>query len=162
MFDASAFLLNGAYQPTIVMRPGEVQNWHFINSATFYPFNPVLDGHTLQSYARDGNPFDGVYKPFDAATSKQFGNQQWPGNAIYPGGRHSVIVKASDVPGTYYLRAVKAPSSEKNDEIVARIVVEGSAARARQCRRPRIFRVTPTTNRSPTPSSQATAESSAT
>ncbi len=125
MFDASAFLLNGAYQPTIVMRPGEVQNWHFINSATFYPFNPLLDGHTLQSYARDGNPFDGVYKPLDTTTSTQFGNQQWPGNAIYPGGRHSVIVKASDVPGTYYLRAVKAPSSEANDEIVARIVVEG-------------------------------------
>ncbi len=125
LFEASAFLLNGAYQPTIVMRPCEVQNWHFVNSATFYPFNPVLDGHVLQSYARDGNPFNGVYKPFDTATSAQFGNQQWPGNAIYPGGRHSVIVKASDVPGTYYLRSVLAPSSEPNVEIVARIVVEG-------------------------------------
>lgn len=121
----SAFLLNGAYQPTIVMRPGEVQNWHFINSASFYPFNPVLDEHTLFSYARDGNVFDGVFKPFNAATSTQFGNQQWPGNAIYPGGRHSVVFKASNVPGTYYLRAALAPSGAAKEEIVARIVVEG-------------------------------------
>ncbi len=122
----SAWLLNGAYQPTIVMRPGEVQNWHFINSASFFPFNPLLDGHTLLDYARDGNVFNGVFKPFNAATSTQFGNQQWPGNAIYPGGRHSVIIKASDTPGTYYLRAVLAPSSEEQPEIVARIVVEGA------------------------------------
>jgi FtsP/CotA-like multicopper oxidase with cupredoxin domain len=125
--DASAFLLNGAYQPTIVMRPGEVQNWHFINTASFYPFNPVLDQHTLLNYAKDGTVFDRQFKPINAATSTQFGNQQWPGNALYPGGRHSLIVQASLVPGTYYLRSVQAPSSEKKDEIVARIVVEGTA-----------------------------------
>lgn len=124
--NASAFLLNGAYQPTIVMRPGEVQNWHFINTASFYPFNPVLDQHTLLLYAKDGNVFDRKFKPINADTSTQFGNQQWPGNAIYPGGRHSLIVQANSVPGIYYLRAVQAPSSEKKDEIVARIVVEGT------------------------------------
>ncbi len=123
---ASAFLLNGAYQPTIVMRPGEVQNWHFINSASFYPFNPVLDDHTMFNYAKDGNVFDRVFKPFNKATSTLFGNQQWPGNAIYPGGRHSVVLKASDVPGTYYLRAALAPSGAVKEEIVARIVVEGA------------------------------------
>ncbi|MES2946021.1 MAG: multicopper oxidase domain-containing protein, partial [Pseudomonadota bacterium] len=104
----SAFLLNGAYQPTIVMRPGEVQHWHFINTASFYPFNPLLDGHTMQSYARDGNVFDHKFKPVNTATASQFGNQQWPGNTLYPGGRLSVVFKASDTPGTYYLRAVQA------------------------------------------------------
>ncbi|MDB5929109.1 MAG: multicopper oxidase type 2 [Polaromonas sp.] len=123
--DTSAFLLNGAYQPTLVMRPGEVQNWHFINTASFYPFNPVLDGHTLLAYARDGNVFDRKFKPINKATSTEFGNQQWPGNAVYPGGRHSLVVKASNVPGTYFLRAALAPSSEDKEEIVARIVVEG-------------------------------------
>ncbi|MDB5869434.1 MAG: multicopper oxidase type 2, partial [Polaromonas sp.] len=123
--DTSAFLLNGAYQPTIVMRPGEVQNWHFINTASFYPFNPVLDSHTLLAYARDGNVFDRKFRPINKATSTEFGNQQWPGNALYPGGRHSLVVKASDVPGTYFLRAALAPSSEDKEEIVARIVVEG-------------------------------------
>jgi len=125
----SAFLLNGAYQPTIVLRPGEVQNWHFVNSASFYPFNPVLDDHTLLAYAKDGNVFDRVFKPINKATSAQFDSQHWPGNAIYPGGRHSVVIKASDVPGTYYLRAVQAPSSAAKDEIVARIVVEGEPVR---------------------------------
>lgn len=127
---ASAFLLNGAYQPTIVMRPGEVQNWHFINTASFYPFNPVLDEHTMLLYAKDGNVLDQRFKPINLATSSDYAtdgvvnNQQWPGNVLYPGNRNSVIVKASDTPGTYYLRSVKAISSDK-DEIVARVVVEG-------------------------------------
>ena len=108
------------------MRPGEVQNWHFVNSASFFPFNPVLDGHTLWHYAKDGNVFDRRFRPINRETSTQFGNQQWPGNALYPGARHSVVVKASDVPGTYYLRAALAPSSEAKEEIVARIVVEGT------------------------------------
>lgn len=123
--DTSAFLLNGAYQPTIVMRPGEVQNWHFINTASFFPFNPVLDEHTMLHYAKDGNVFAQKFKAINLETSSQFGNQQWPGNAMYPGNRNSVIIKASTVPGVYYLRSVQAPSSEKNNEIVARIVVEG-------------------------------------
>ena len=127
---ASNFLLNGAYQPTLVMRPGEVQSWHFINSSSFYPFNPVMDGHTLQSYARDGNAFDGIFKPVNEGTSNQFGNQQWPGNALYPGNRLSVVIQASMSPGTYFLRSVSAPSSDSNDEIVARIVVEGAAVAA--------------------------------
>src|SRR5256885_4814429 len=44
---AGAFLLNGAYQPTIVMRPGEVQHWHIVNPSSFYPLHPVLDGHVM-------------------------------------------------------------------------------------------------------------------
>ena len=131
--DASAFLLNGAYQPTIVMRPGEVQNWHFINTASFYPFNPVLDEHTMLLYAKDGNVLDQKFKPVNLATSGDYATngivnaQQWPGNVLYPGNRNSVIIKASNTPGTYYLRSVKAISSDQ-DEIVARVVVEGEKA----------------------------------
>jgi FtsP/CotA-like multicopper oxidase with cupredoxin domain len=125
--DSSAFLLNGAFQPTIVMRPGEVQNWHFINTASFYPFNPVLDGHTMLMYAKDGNVLRGSFKPVNKETSAGFSNQQWPGGALYPGNRNSVIVKASATPGTYYLRSMaSAPSHSPENEIVARIVVEGA------------------------------------
>jgi FtsP/CotA-like multicopper oxidase with cupredoxin domain len=129
--DASGFLLNGAFQPTIVMRPGEVQNWHFINTSSFYPFNPVLDDHTMLLYAKDGNVLDQKFKPVNLATSTEHStggvvnNQKWPGNVLYPGNRNSVIVKASSTPGTYYLRSLKAISSQVDDEIVARIVVEG-------------------------------------
>lgn len=122
----TAFMLNGAYQPTIVMRPGEVQNWHFVNSDSFYPFNPMLDGHTLWHYARDGNVFAGKYRPINLETSTQFAGRHWPGNLMYPGNRHSVIVQAASTPGTYFLRSMKAPSSDRDsEEIVARIVVEG-------------------------------------
>jgi FtsP/CotA-like multicopper oxidase with cupredoxin domain len=124
--DSSAWLLNGAFQPTIVMRPGEVQNWHFINTASFYPFNPVLDGHTMWFYAKDGNVFDRQFKPINSSTAGAFDNQHWPGNSMYPGNRNSVIVKASTEPGTYYLRSAQAPSSASVNEVVARIVVEGA------------------------------------
>lgn len=91
-----SFLLNGAYQPTIVMRPGEVQEQHLLNAtASFYPFNPVLDGHTLWAYAKDGNVYDRRFKPMNADNAGQFDDAHWPGNALYPGNRHSLIVKAS-------------------------------------------------------------------
>jgi FtsP/CotA-like multicopper oxidase with cupredoxin domain len=121
----SAFLLNGAYQPTIVMRPGEVQNWHLVNTAAFFPFNPVLDGHTLWGYAKDGNVYDRQFKAMHAGNAAQFDDAHWPGNALYPGNRHSLLVKASDTPGVYYLRSVASPSSDGEEEIVARVVVEG-------------------------------------
>jgi FtsP/CotA-like multicopper oxidase with cupredoxin domain len=119
----SGFLLNGAYQPTLVMRPGEVQIWHFINSGFFYGFNPVLDGHTMQAFARDGNTFAKRFQAIDAGNSADFSNQRWPGNAIYPGGRLSVVVQASTAPGTYYLRSAPVPLGV--EEIVARVLVEG-------------------------------------
>ncbi|ODS91558.1 MAG: hypothetical protein ABS45_10700 [Comamonas sp. SCN 65-56] len=126
VYTPTAFMLNGAYQPTIVMRPGEVQNWHFINSDSFYPFNPVLDEHTLWHYARDGNVFAKKFRSINLETSTQYQGTQWPGNLMYPGNRHSVIVQASSTPGTYFLRSMKAPSSDRDsEEIVARIVVEG-------------------------------------
>lgn len=131
---ASDFVLNGAYQPTLVMRPGEVQIWHFLNVASFFPFNPVLDGHQLQSFSRDGNVFDREFAPVDRTTAAlttadgQVDVQHWPGNALYPGGRLSVVVKASDTPGSYLLRSVKAPSNQYDEEIVACVVVEGEPA----------------------------------
>ena len=140
--DPSVFLLNGAYQPTIVMRPGEVQIWHFINSATFYSFNPLLDGHTMQAFARDGDPIPEVFRPINAATVAQFANpnwqsniQGWPGTFASPGSRISVIVKASDTPGDYLLRSMLSPWTNNvnipiYEEVVARIQVQGTPVQA--------------------------------
>jgi FtsP/CotA-like multicopper oxidase with cupredoxin domain len=133
----SAFFLNGSFQPTIVMRPGEVQVWHFINSATFYAFNPVLDGHTLLAYARDGDPIPEGYRSINAETVKDFNAQnwplniqKWPGTFASPGSRISVFVKASDKPGDYLLRSAQSPwttnpNLPQYDEVVARVRVEG-------------------------------------
>ena len=50
------FLINGVRRPRIVMRRGEVQNWHFINAAIFNFVNLSLDAHALNVYSHDGNP----------------------------------------------------------------------------------------------------------
>ena len=50
------FLINGVRRPRLVMRRGEVQNWHFINAAIFNFVNLSLDGHALNVYSHDGNP----------------------------------------------------------------------------------------------------------
>ena len=136
----SGFLLNGAYQPTIVMRPGEVQIWHFINSATFYSFNLLLEGHTMQAFARDGDPIPEVLRPINDETVARFKNgnwtnniQGWPGTFASPGSRISVIVKASDAPGDYLLRSMLSPWTNNvnipiYEEVVARIQVQGTPA----------------------------------
>ena len=133
----SGFLLNGVSQPTIVMRPGEVQIWHFINSATFYSFNPVLDGHTMQVFARDGDPIPEGYRPLNTETVSKMSSanwsnnlQDWPGTFASPGSRISLFVKASDTPGEYFLRSALSPwTSNVNlriyEEIVARVQVQG-------------------------------------
>jgi FtsP/CotA-like multicopper oxidase with cupredoxin domain len=137
----SAFLLNGSYQPTIVMRPGEIQVWHFINSATFYPFNPVLDGHTMQAFLRDGDPIPGGLLPINAETAAKFDPntwasniQAWPGGVASPGSRISVLVKASDIPGDYPLRSALSPWTPfallpQYAEVVARVRVQGEPVR---------------------------------
>jgi FtsP/CotA-like multicopper oxidase with cupredoxin domain len=140
----SSFLLNGSFQPTILMRPGEVQVWHFINSATFLPFNPALDGHDMEAFARDGDSFSRYFKTVNAATAAEFRSadagwpandprwQRWPGGLLYPGGRLSVVVKASNTPGSYYLRSLPAPAvpEESYEEIVALVRVEGDPVAA--------------------------------
>lgn len=133
----SAFLLNGSSQPTIAMRPGEVQIWHFINSSTFYTFNPFLEGHTMQAFARDGDPIPEGYRPVNAEAVNKFINPNWrnnilnwPGTFASPGSRISVFVKASDAPGEYLLRSGLSPwTANANipiyEEVVARIQVQG-------------------------------------
>ena len=165
---ASDFVLNGAYQPTLVMRPGEVQIWHFLNVASFYPFNPVLDGHTMQAFARDANVFDRVFAPVDASTAPllladgQVDAPHWPGNALYPGGRLSVLVQASSAPG----RATTCAASRRRPISTTRRSSRASWWRASRppwpCP-PRIdCRSTTTTDRSVMKSWRATAASSAT
>ncbi len=135
--EPTAFLINGVSQPTIVMRPGEVQVWHFINSATFYPFNIYLEGHTLQAFARDGDPIPEGFRPVTAESAARFTNptwasniQGWPGTFASSGSRISVIVKASDTPGDYSLRSLTSPwTTNVNipvyEEVVARVQVQG-------------------------------------
>ncbi len=89
------FTINGVRRPRLVMRPGEVQKWRFINTAVTSYLNLALDGHELYRYAHDGNPhpYLKAYSP-DSAEAM----------VMAPGNRNDLLVKASDRPGTYYLR----------------------------------------------------------
>ena len=131
---ASAFLINGVHQPTIVLRPGEVRHWHIVNPTSFYPLYPVLDGHDLHVYARDGNNFNKRFRLLNRETVKAgLAMKDWPGSYIYPGGRLSMVFKASLVPGEYFLRAAACPSwhrptgSSNYEEVIARVIVQGEA-----------------------------------
>jgi FtsP/CotA-like multicopper oxidase with cupredoxin domain len=48
-------LVNGQYQPTIQIAPGEVQRWRIVNASQLF-FRLQLDGHVFHTIAIDGNP----------------------------------------------------------------------------------------------------------
>ncbi len=129
------FLINGIRRPRLVMRRGEVQNWHFVNAAIFKFLNLSLDGHPLQLYSFDGNTRSAL-KPIGPITPNP-GSYKLEGIVLAPGNRASVLVKAG-APGTYLLRTLnvlvgdsgKTPTPEKPitgagvpEDIVAEVVV---------------------------------------
>lgn len=108
------FIINGVRKPTLIMRRGEVQNWHFINASTLSFLNLSLDGHALNVYSHDGNCL---------------GNMQIipPGSpeslVMAPGNRDSVLIKAGE-PGTYYLRTLSYDMGfTLPEDILATIIV---------------------------------------
>jgi FtsP/CotA-like multicopper oxidase with cupredoxin domain len=117
------FLINGVRRPRLVMRRGEVQNWHFINAAIFKFANLSLDGHALNVYSLDGNSRGGL-KPVGPFPMPAPANAA--GVVLAPGNRASVLVKA-EAPGTYYLRTLRfemgVDESILDEDIVAEIVV---------------------------------------
>ena len=113
------FLINGVRRPRLVMRRGEVQNWHFINAAISNFLNLSLDQHALHVYGHDGNPRSSLLTvPAHPAN----------GLVLAPGNRDSVLVKAGD-PGTYYLRTLRYnmgnPSVLEEDVLAEVVVVDG-------------------------------------
>ena len=53
---ARFFAVNGVREPTITMRPGEVQRWRILHAGWQDDLFLDLEGHTLNSIARDGIP----------------------------------------------------------------------------------------------------------
>lgn len=109
------FLINGVRRPTLIMRSGEVQNWHFINASIISFLNLNLDGHTLNVYSHDGNCRGSNIQLIPPDTQK--------GLVMAPGNRDSVLVKAGS-PGTYYLRTLQYNMGfNLNEDIVATVIV---------------------------------------
>jgi FtsP/CotA-like multicopper oxidase with cupredoxin domain len=114
------FLINGIRRPRLVMRRGEVQNWHFINAAISNFLNLSLDQHALHVYSHDGNPRSNLMA---------VGPDPKNGLAMAPGNRDSVLVKAGQ-PGTYYLRTLRYDMGNPTvlaEDILAEVIIVDEA-----------------------------------
>jgi len=100
--------LNGVVNPTLRMRPGEVQHWRILNAASGLNVIPALEGHRFHIVAQDGLNIQEV-------TTLDVGQ----GLVTGAGDRVDVMVKAGE-PGTYLLRALDPtiPRSVSNIEDV--------------------------------------------
>ena len=101
---AARFLaVNGVREPTITMRPGEVQRWRILHAGWQDDLFMELEGHTLNAIARDGIPLSrmGLTVPRKPDQPTDYPNAM----LMAPGQRIDVLVQAGK-PGTYAFRAV--------------------------------------------------------
>ena len=120
---ARFFAVNGVREPTITMRPGEVQRWRILHAGWQDDMFLDLEGHTLNSIARDGIPLSrmGLSVPIKPDQPTGYPNAM----LMAPGQRIDVLVQAGQ-PGTYALRAVPYDQGYASPTgPIARLVIEG-------------------------------------
>ncbi len=109
------YAINGVYQPTLDIRPGETQRWSIVNAAPHRFFLLKLDGHTLYQIQQDG------------ITLSQTRPQEQI--LVAPGNRIEVIVRGGQ-PGRYKLRALEYdqghPGGPMPEDLMATILVRGT------------------------------------
>jgi FtsP/CotA-like multicopper oxidase with cupredoxin domain len=109
---ALPFSVNGRFQPSITMQPGQVQLWRIANTASrggvyisgFAPANATAPSSpqtfAWKQLAQDGVQFTGI----------NYQNSQNPNLLIAPGNRADLLVRAPTTPGQYVLLAIQARS----------------------------------------------------
>jgi len=115
--------VNGVREPTIAMRPGEVQRWRILHAGWQDDIFVELEGHVLHSIARDGIPLSRIGSDIPRKPEQP---TDYP-NALLmaPGQRIDVLVQAGK-PGNYLLRAVPFDQGYASPTgPIARLVVEG-------------------------------------
>jgi FtsP/CotA-like multicopper oxidase with cupredoxin domain len=120
---AQFIAVNGVREPTITMRPGEVQRWRILHAGWQDDLFLDLEGHTLNPIARDGIPLSrmGLLVPIRPLLPTGFSNAM----LMAPGQRIDVLVRAGE-PGSYRLRAVPYDQGYASPTgPIARVVVEG-------------------------------------
>ena len=112
------FLINGMRQPTLVLRPGQVERWRFINAGIANYLNLALEEHSLHLIALDSCP---------RSQAKIYSDKPAECLILGPGNRADVLIKAG-VPGKYVLRTKTYSMGNQSDlpeDILAYVVVEG-------------------------------------
>jgi FtsP/CotA-like multicopper oxidase with cupredoxin domain len=106
------FSVNGRFQPTMQMQPGQVQLWRIVNASSrggvFLSGFQRADGKpsdTTQSFAWKQTAQDGVQLNGD-----NYDRSQNPTLLISAGNRADLLVRAPTAPGTYVLQSVQARS----------------------------------------------------
>ena len=117
------FAINGVREPTITMRPGEVQRWRIVHAGWQDDVFMELEGHALNAIARDGVPLSRMGLSIPRHLEGTAGNSN--AMLIAPGQRIDVLVQAGK-PGTYALRGIPFDQGyTANTGPIARLVVEG-------------------------------------
>jgi FtsP/CotA-like multicopper oxidase with cupredoxin domain len=128
VFASPSLLVNGKLNPTITMRPGEVQLWRLVNAtikavATMDGFSPT-NGTTLPEYRQTAQ--DGVQFGFDNFNEQPILNYQGTGqarpNSFAPGNRIDFLVRAPAVPDAYQFRLVDSTNGPSD---ILTLVVKG-------------------------------------
>jgi FtsP/CotA-like multicopper oxidase with cupredoxin domain len=83
-------LVNGQYQPTIDIAPGEIQRWRIVNAGVVF-FRLALEGHELHTIAIDGNALAST------ASSDEV--------VVPPGARADVLVRGGPA-GSYAFKSL--------------------------------------------------------
>jgi FtsP/CotA-like multicopper oxidase with cupredoxin domain len=120
---ARFFAVNGVREPTITMRPGEVQRWRILHAGWQDDIFMELEGHVLNTIARDGIPLSrmGQNVPRKPDQPTDYPNAM----LMAPGQRLDVLVQAGE-PGTYAFRAVPYDQGYPSPTgPIARLVIEG-------------------------------------
>jgi FtsP/CotA-like multicopper oxidase with cupredoxin domain len=121
---AARFLaVNGVREPTITMRPGEVQRWRILHAGWQDDIFMELEGHALNAIARDGIPLSrmGLRVPRKPDQPTDYPNAM----LMAPGQRIDVLVQAGQ-PGSYALGAVPYDQGYASPTgPIARLVIEG-------------------------------------
>jgi FtsP/CotA-like multicopper oxidase with cupredoxin domain len=113
------FLINGVRRPRLVLRPGQVERWRFVNAAIANYLNLALEGHDLHLISLDSCP---------RAHPQVFSPDTANGLVLAPGNRADVLIKAT-TPGRYLLRTQSYDMGFPHilaEDILAEIVVEGA------------------------------------
>lgn len=87
--EGDTVMVNGAVNPVLSIRPGQVQRWRIVNASTARFYKLSLEGHALHVVGVDGGLLD---RPYGQSTF-----------LLSPGERADILVKATGSRGTYKL-----------------------------------------------------------